>query len=462
MALELAPDIDGLRASLRGEVFLPGEPGFVDNVGGFNLLSPTSPELVVVVADEADVQTTVRWAVANGQTVHPQLTGHGAYRTLDHGILLKTQRLNGLTVDADAATFTIGAGLRWIDVVPELHRHGLGAVTGSAKTVGAVGLLLGGGIGPLGRSLGMASDWIRSIRVVDGRGDVLVASPVENEDLFWALRGGKVGLGVVTEMTIAAPRMPHVYGGGLFYAAADIARVAHEWADWIEDVPESMNTSIAILRLPPEVPPPLGGAPVLHVRFAYVEVGLSDEELISAGEAALTRWRARAGAPILDTVGLLPSDRIAEIHAEPEGPLPVWEWGDFIDRIDHELVDVLLLHSGGDCASPLVTVEVRMLGGAIARPGEHPDAVGGRSQPFSVLVLGVPDDAAAPWAVVEAAGHTIRDALVGYSGPEVNYNWANHPSAETFRSRLWPAATARRLAEIRARRDPHGVFEHGN
>lgn len=462
MALDGAPDIDGLRAGLRGEVFLRGEAGFADNVRGFNLLSPTAPDLVVVVADEADVQTTVRWAAANGQTVHPQLTGHGAYRTLDHGILLKTQHLDALSIDTDAATFTIGAGRRWMDILPHLHRHGLGAVTGSAQTVGAVGLLLGGGIGPLGRSLGVASDWIRSIRVVDGRGDVLVASPDENEDLFWALRGGKVGLGIVTQMTIAAPRMPHVYGGGLFYADVDIARVAHEWVDWTADVPESVNTSIAILRLPPDVPPPLGGAPVLHVRFAYVGVGLSDEELISSGEAALTGWRARAGDPILDTVGLLPSDRIAEIHAEPEGPLPVWEWGDFLDRIDHDLMDELLRHGGAGCSSPLTTIEVRMLGGAIARPGEHPDAVGGRAQPFSVLALGVPDEAERPWSVVEAAGHAIRDALRDYSGAELNYNWANHPSAETFRTRLWPAATARRLSEIRSRHDPHGVFEHGN
>lgn len=454
--------VDELRRAITGTVYLRGEEGYAVEIGGFNLLSPNNPDLVVTPADEAEVQTVVRWAVANGTTVHPQATGHGAYRQLDSGLLLKTSRLDSLVVDAENARFTLGAGLTWQDIVPALHTAGLGAVTGSAKTVGAVGLMLGGGIGPLGRTLGMAADWVRAFRVVDGNGDVLVASPTENDDLFWALRGGKVGLGVVTEMTVEAPRLPFVYGGGVFYAEDDINRLAHAWLDWVPSLPESANTSFAILRLPPDLPAPLGGATVLHVRFAYVEIGATNDELAERGEEIFASWREIAGPGILDTVGILPSDRVAEIHSEPEGPLPIWEWGDFLGKVDHELIDVLVENAGGGVTSPLATVEVRYHGGALARDPEYPSAIGGRKEPFTLLVLGVPVDGIAPWDVVESAGYAIRDRLATYSGAEVNYNWAGHPTAEIFQNRLWSRENAARLQEIRRAHDPAGVFEHGN
>ncbi len=454
--------VDELRAALTGTVFVRGEEGYATEIGGFNLLSPNNPDLVVTPADEAEVQTVVRWAREHGTTVHPQATGHGAYRQLDSGVLLKTSRLDRLEIDADAARFTLGAGLRWQDIVPHLHAAGLGAVTGSAKTVGAVGLVMGGGIGPVGRTLGMAGDWVRGFRVVDGTGEVRVATPDENDDLFWALRGGKVGLGVVTEMTVEAPRMPFVYGGGVFYAEEDIDRLAHAWLDWVPSLPESANTSFAILRLPPDLPAPLGGATVFHIRFAYVELGATNDELAERGEEIFASWREIAGPGILDTVGILPSDRIAEIHSEPTDPLPLWEWGDFLGTVDHDLIDVLVEEAGGGVASPLATIEVRYHGGALARDPEYPSAIGGRKEPFTLLVLGVPIDGISPWEVVEKAGYAIRDRLTTYSGSEVNYNWAGHPTAEIFQNRLWSRENAQRLREIRATHDPAGIFEHGN
>jgi len=451
-----------LRSAVSGPVYRRGEEGFAEEVSGFNLMSPNDPDLVVGAESEADVVAAVKWAVENGTTVHPQATGHGAYRDLDHGLLLKTNRLDHITVDAEIATWTMGSGLRWMQILPHLHAAGLGAVTGSSKTVGAVGLTMGGGIGPLGRTLGMAGDWIRGYRVVNGSGEVLVVNPDSHPDLFWALRGGKVGLGVVTEVTFEAPRMPFVYAGGMFFAEDQIDRLFHSWYDWIQDLPESVNTSIAILRLPPDLPEPLGGRTVFHLRYAYVEVGATNEQLESRGEALLASWRDLAGAPVLDTIGILPSDRVGEIHAEPEGPLPIWEWGDFLRDIDHEFIDVILKHVGGGVQAPLATLEVRFHGGAIARDPEYPSAIGGRKEPFTLLALGVPIPEINPWDVIESAGYAIRDDVAGWSGAEVNYNWANHPSKEIFEQRLWSGDTGARLREIRRRYDPVGIFEHGN
>jgi len=451
-----------LRAAITGEIARRGEPGYPELVTGFNLLSPTNPDIAVVPENEAEVQAVVKWAVANGLTVHPQATGHGAYRELDHGVLLKTNKLDHIEVDLAAGRWRMGAGLRWMQALPHLHEAGLGAVTGSAKTVGVVGLTMGGGIGPIGRKFGMAADWIRGYRVVDAKGDLLVVDSEQHADLFWALRGGKVGLGVVTEVTFQTLPLPFLYAGGVFYAEEHIDRLAHAWLDWTKGLPEEVGTSFAILRLPPDLPEPLGGKTVFHLRFTYAELGLTNEELQERGERWLSTWREIAGEPVLDTVGILPSDRVGEVHAEPEGPLPIWEWGDFLKEIDHAFIDKLLESAGAGKVSPLATVEVRLHGGALARDPEYPSAIGGRKEPFTLLVLGVPIPEVVPWDVVEAAGYGIREAVKDYSGAEVNYNWANHPSPEIFANRLWSKENAAKLKEIRAKYDPNRVFEYGN
>ena len=455
-------ELGELKAAVDGPVYVRGEAGYADELGGFNTLSPNNPDLVVGVASEADVQAAVRWAVAHGVTVHPQATGHGAYRKLDHGMVLRTGRLDSLSIDREAQTFTIGAGMPWFKILPELHRAGLGAVTGSAKTVGAVGLMLGGGIGPVGRTFGMAADWVRGFRVVDATGEVLVVNPESHGELYWALRGGKVGLGVVTEMTVQALPMPFVYGGGIYYPESEMPRLFHAWLDWIEGLPESVSTSVAVFRLPPELPEPLGGRTWFHFRYAYAEPGVDPELVRERGEALLAPWREIAGPGEVDMIELLPSDRVGEIHQEPEGPVPLWEYGDYLDPIDHDFVDTVLSFVGPGIDAPLANVEVRYHSGAYARDPEVPSAIGGRKQPFTLLVLGHPDGTQESWDHVESVGYGLRDAVQPWSGAEVNYNWANHPSAEVFENRLWSPEVRDRLKRIRAEFDPTGVFEFGN
>lgn len=94
-------------------------------------------------------------------------------------------------------------------------------MVGSSVTVGAVGYTLGGGIGPLIRSHGFSSDWVRGLRVVTASGEIVTADSESNPDLFWALRGGKGRLGVVTEMTLELVPLPELYAGGLYFEGGD-------------------------------------------------------------------------------------------------------------------------------------------------------------------------------------------------------------------------------------------------
>jgi hypothetical protein len=453
-------DLTALRSELTGPLFERGDEGYQPEIDGFNSLSPMRPDYVVGAADEADIQTAVRFAAAHGLEVIVQATGHGSYRGVEGGVLIRTHRLDSIGIDAEARTFTIGAGARWMDILPKLGEQGLAAVTGSSPSVGAVGLVLGGGVGPLSRTLGWAADRAISFRVVTADGSVVVASADTEPDLFWALKGGKVGLGVVSELTLEALELPEIYGGGLFYAQEDIDAVHRAWLDWTASLPESANTSIAILRLPTEdVPESMAGRTLAHVRFAYVEEGADAARLAERGAELLAPMRAVAPVYI-DAVDVMPTAECGSIHAEPFGPLPIWERGEFLDAIDQDYVERILEQAGGSAESPFATVETRLLGGAIARDPKLPNAIGGRGAQFSLLVIAAVtpglNDTALP-----VAGPALFDAVESYSHDEINYNWAGHPSPEVF-ARLWPADTAARLAEVRHRYDPAGTFGYGN
>ena len=463
MTAFVAPAIDGaalaaLRTELAGVALLRGDPGFGDELESANVLSPMNPALVVGAADEADVVAAVRFAAAHGLEVVAMATGHGSYRTVDSGMVIRTSRLDAIRVDANAGTVTVGAGARWRDIQPALHKHGLVAVAGSSPSVGAVGLLLGGGAGPLSRTFGWAADRVRSFRVVTALGEVIVASADEHPDLFWALKGGKVGLGVVTEATIEAVRVAEVHGGGVFFAEEHIETVVRAWLPWARSLPDAGNTSFAILRLPPTLPAPFGGATVLHVRWAYVEQDATATELAERGEALLAPLLATAPA-LVNGVGILPTDRLGEIHAEPDEPMPVWEFGEFLADIDDSYLDVILAAAGAGVDSPFVAVETRRFGGAMRREPATPSAIGGREAEFALLVIGV-DIPGVTDAALRAQGPALAVAVQPYAFSEVNVNWAGDPGGDRW-SRLWSPATAARLAEVRAAVDPDGRFAFG-
>lgn len=451
--------VEELRRGILGSVIRRNEPGFREEVIGSNTAAVTNPEFVVGAASEADVQAAVRWARRHGLTVHPQATGHGAHRELNHGLMLTTHRLKHLSVDRENGTFTLGAGLCWGEILPTLHSVGLGAVTGSAATVGAVGLVLGGGIGPIGRTFGMAADWVLGFRMVDADGSVLVVNPESHDDLFWALRGGKVGLGVVTEMTVQALQMPYLYAGGIYYPESEISRLLHFWSEWVRDLPDTVSTSASIVRLPEDYAPPLGDRTWFHLRFAYVNLGATSESYAEEGERILASWREFAGEGEWENIQVLTSDRVAEIHRDPTEPVPLWTNGNFLRELPHDLIDGVLAHVGTGISAPFSNVEIRYHGAAYRRVPKYPSAVGGRQELYTFNMIGHPDGEEVTERSLDAAAEPIVKILTPSQGDEVNYNWANPMTKETF-DRLWSPAVRERLDAIRRTYDPFGVFEY--
>ena len=369
------------------------------------------------------------------------------------GVLIATRRMNGVSIDAEARTATIGAGAQWGAVIAAAAEHGLAPITGSSPGVGAVGYLLGGGLGPLSRSHGFSSDYLVGFTVVTGSGELVEASAEQHPDLFWALRGGKDGLGVVTEVRVRLVELSALYAGSLFFDTADIETALRAWVDWTTTADPLVTTSVAIIRFPPldVVPDPLRGRHLLSLRFAYPG-SIDDGDALAAP--------LRSAAPVyLDALGELPASQVARIHNDPTDPTPGWVNAMLLSHIDQGFASALLDHVGAGVDSPFVATEVRHLGEATRRDVPGGSAVGGRSAAFTLGFIGV--DPAQFETVLPEQADRINQALRPWIAAETNINFAGKLRSAQHYASAWPVDTFARLADVRRRYDPDGVLAHG-
>ncbi|WP_213816035.1 FAD-binding oxidoreductase [Glaciihabitans sp. dw_435] len=434
-------DISSLRSRVSGPVLTPTDEGFTDEVFSWNTSVVNTPDVVVGAAAASDVLEAVFFARDNGLSVAVQSTGHGGV-AVTGGLLITTSRLNIVAIDAGTRIATIGAGVRWGQVVAAAAEHGLAPIAGSSATVGVVGYLLGGGLGPLSRSHGFSSDYARGFTVVTPDGRVVEATADTSPDLFWALRGGRFGLGIVTGVRVELVELATLYGGALLFDGDDIEQALRAWVDYTATTDPQVSTSAAITRLPdiPQVPEPLRGHTLLSVRFAYP----GDVETGARLAAPL-----REIAPVyLDVLDEMPAAAIAMIHNDPPDPGPGWTSGRLLTSIDQRFVDVLLAHVGVNKQTPLLGVEVRQQGSATAVDVPEGSAVGGRSGNFTLMVIGVPDPSLFE-TVVPGAANALFGSLAAWISPENTINFAEHSPDGAAVS--WSPEQQARLNEVRDR-----------
>ena len=444
----LSSPLASLAPQIRGPVLEPGSPGFVDEVAAFNLSITPSPAVVVGATCADDVAAAARYAADTGRRLAVQATGHGLVDPLHGTVLVTTRRLTEIVVDPATATARIGAGVRWRQVIDATAPHGLAPLNGSSSQVGAVGYTLGGGLGPIARRFGFAADHVRRFTIVTADGTIREVDAEREPDLYWAVRGGKGNFGIVTELEFDLVPVTRFYGGGIFFPGAAAPAVLHAWREWAPTMPENTTTSVALLRLPPglDVPEPLCGQFVTHLRFAHL--GPADK-----GAALLAPMRAVA-EPVLDLIGERPYTAVDTVHMDPVDPLPHADTGTALSGLPAEAVDVLLAHAGPGSDTPLVLVEVRLLGGAIARAPKVPNAMTVRDAAFSLYALAVPDGPSAP--IAEAAAPALVDALAPWAHRAL-VNWLGPAGPERVQA-LWSDADRARLLEIKDRYDPTGML----
>jgi FAD/FMN-containing dehydrogenase len=423
--------------------FFAGQQGYDTEVGGFQTAIRHQPEVVVAAASTADVVEAISLARTRGVRVGVQATGHGARLPAD-GLLVTTRSMSGVRIDPVARTAWVEAGARWSAVIERAAAHGLAPLAGSAPGVGVVGYTLGGGFGLLGRTFGYAADHVRALDVVTADGSLRRVTATSEPDLFWALRGGGQLLGVVTGMEVALVPVPVVYGGGLHFDAVRAADVLTAFRELTAVAPETLTTSVGMVGLPPvdAVPEPLRGKHVLHVRLASTEP--LDPSLLAP---------LRAIGPLTDRVGEVPAAEVGSIYGDPDFPHAYVGDNVLLGELPPTLLDSVRSLAGPSAPVPCV-VEIRHLGGAMARPPEVANAVPYREAAYILRVLSPAVDVDAARAVhhevfAAAAPFAVgRAATFGYGPVD------DDPSLPPLRD----SATEARLAQVKSVFDPDGVF----
>ena len=454
-AVTPAPTVEELRAQLPGRVLEPADDGYDADRSGFGLTHTHTPKLIVSATSTDDVVAAVKWAAANGLSVAVMSTGHGSVRPYADCVLINTSRMNSFSIDAAARTATLGAGVRWRDVIPAAHELGLATINGSSSGVGVVGYTTGGGAPVMGRTFGFSADHVVEFELVTADGAVRRCTPETEPELFWAVRGGKGNFGIVTSLTVNLVPVKNVYAGGLIYDGPAAETVFRTYAEWVETLPDEMTTSLALMRLPdlPFVPPPLAGKLTVHLRVVYVGDPAEGARLLAP--------MRELGAPIIiDGVDEVPYTRIDEVHRDPVDPLPVWESGITLRELSSEALDALLGAAGSSVEIPLVMVEVRHLGGAMGREPGVPNAVPGRDAKFSFWCLGPMFPGLD--AIVPGVGHHMLDVMRPWAAPGRLMNFLGDAWSKDEVAACWPVETYERLCTIKKTVDPQNLFRHGH
>jgi FAD/FMN-containing dehydrogenase len=442
-----APELCG---AVRGPVFGPEDPRVVTELAGFNLIPDHRPAAVVGATGAADIAAAIRYAAGRGLAVGVLATGHGS---LCHrgSVVITTRRLDTLVIDPVNCTATIGAGVRWREVIDAAARFGLAPPNGSSSDVGAVGYTLGGGLGPMARRFGYAADLVRSLDIVTADGMLRRISREREPDLFWAACGSKGAFGVVTAMEMELLSVQRFYGGLLCYDGEHAETLLHHYREWSHALPERTSTSIALVRLPPidMVPEPLRGRLTVHLRFCH---------LGDAGEGtALLQPMLRAAPRVLQLVREMPYTAVDAVHQDPTEPVPFWETGAFLAELPASAVDTLLDIAGPQQDLPLSIVELRHLGGALARGSGN--CVGGRNAAY---LLGITAMAPAELReMVAAVGEGMLQAMSPYGTGEIPINFASEETELARPGVAWAPENRARLAALKRCFDPAGVFRTG-
>ncbi|MET7669462.1 FAD-binding oxidoreductase [Micromonospora luteifusca] len=435
---------------ISGAVHRPGTAGYDARRSGYNLVIEHRPAVVVEAVEVDDVTAAVRAAADAGLPVAVQATGHGPSLPADGALLIDTAGMSGVQVDPGAATAWVAAGVRWQQVIAAAAPYGLAPLNGSSPVVGAVGYTMGGGIGMLGRRFGFAADHVRAVDLVTADGRPRRVTADREPELFWAVRGGKCNFGVVTAMEIDLVPVAQLYGGGLYFGADAVPDALRAYAEWTRSVPDEMTSSVLMVDVPDieAAPEPLRGRYVMHLRIAYCG---SPEE----GE----RWVAplRDAAPrLMDTVAVLPYERVGSIHHEPTAPGASYNRNVALGALDAGAVEALLAAAGPRAGAPFA-VELRHLGGAYARPPAVPNAVGGRDAAFSLSSMSLA--AGADLDALRAAHDGLHERMRPWrtAGGLLNFLGVQDATVGTVRA-AFDAADYDRLIAVKATYDPDNLF----
>ncbi len=446
-----------LRDRFGDAVITPADDGWDAARQAFNVLIDQSPEAVALPSSAAETAAIVTAARELGLRIAPQGSAHNPapLGSLEGTVLIKLERMKAVEINAAERRARVEAGARWWDVTPQASELGLAALHGSSPEINVVGYSLGGGIGWLTRKHGLQSNAVTAIELVTADGAERRVDADNEPDLFWALRGGGGNFGVVTAIEFELLPIPELYAGVLFFEFERTGEILHAWHEWTAGAPDEVTSVGRVMQFPELelVPEPMRGKSFGVVEAIFIGDEDDGRELIAP---------LRDLGPQMDTFAMVPPAGLAELHMDPVDPIPYRTAHSLVGELPAKAIDDLVAVTGPGSGSPLLTVELRHGGGALARAEAGHGALATLPGSYAMLAVGaVMEPEMAPAVESPARARRRSAGAVSRGGLRQLHR------AEVRRRRALPARRARTAAQgarrVRPRRplprQPRGLSQ---
>jgi hypothetical protein len=436
--------------SIEGRVATRRDPDWDDARRAFNLAVDQHPCAVAFVEGVGDISKAIRFAAERDLKVTAQGTGHGALPlgSLDDTLVIKTERMRGIEVDAVARTARVEAGVLAGELGAAAQAEGLCSLPGTSPAVGVVGYSLGGGWNWLARRYGFACNHVSAIELVGADGEARRVDRENDADLFWALRGGGGSYAIVSAIEVELFPIAELYAGMLVLPAEVGATGIRAYRDWTDTAPDEVTSIIRFFRPPPRphIPEAIRDRPVLTMAAVCIGNEREGEELVAP--------LREIGEPIIDTFAQIPSGRLGTIHMDPAQPVPALGHHALLREFPDDAIDVFVELADPGAGSPLLLVMLRQGGGAVARAPEGAGALDMIDAAFAMNAVGVPTTPELGDAI-PAHLDRLHDAMQPWAAPGGFFNMSERPAPV---EEILPPDTCARLAEVKHRWDPDGLI----
>lgn len=444
-------NIAKFKEALRGPVIAPQDTEYDEARKLYNGMIDKRPRLIAQCTDVADVMTAVRFGRENEMLTAVRSGGHNGpgLGSCDDGLVIDLSLMKGIRVNPNDQTVRVGPGHQQGDMDHASHPFGLAVPAGIVSTTGVSGLTLGGGHGYLSRRYGLTIDNLLEADVVLADGRMVTASEKENDDLFWALRGGGGNFGIVTSFLFKAHPVKNVIGGPIFFNVSD-ARAVMEWyREFLPKAPEDLFAFFGMKTVPaaPPFPEDIHNKKICALIWCYSGEAEKAPDIMSLIKDL--------PQPIFAHVGEMPFPALQSLFDPLLPPGLQWYWkGDFVRELPDAAIDIHLEH-GGHTPTPLSLMHLYPIDGAVQRVASDAMAWSFRDVTWSMVIAGIdPDPANAE--KISSWAKDYWNALQPHTAGGAYVNFMMEEGQERVQATYGP--NYERLQTIKAQYDPTNFF----
>lgn len=439
------------KSILRGQLVQPTDPGYDEACKVYNGMIHKKPRMIAYCTDVQDVINSVNFGRENKMLVAVRGGGHngGGFGICEGGLVIDLSQIRYTRVDTKTKTIRVGGGCKWGDVDHASHAFGMATPSGIVSTTGVGGLTLGGGLGHLTRKCGLTIDNLLEADIVLSNGEFVTASEKENEDLFWAIRGGGGNFGIVTSFLFKLHPIDNIIGGPVLWDIDKAPEAMRFFDNFIKTAPDDITGFFAYLIVPPAPPFPeeLHMKNVCGVIWCYTGPKEKADKIFEPIK--------KFGPPLLYGIMEMPHPALQSAFDGLYPPGLQWYWkADFVNELTDEAIKQHVKY-GSNIPTMQSGMHLYPINGAASRVGKKDTAWSYRDARYAQVIVGVDPDPQSKDILMSWA-NAYFDALHPFSAGGAYVNFMMDEGEERIK------ATYRenydRLVSVKQKYDPDNFF----